>query len=114
MKENSTSALPAASFLVDIGKAGFSTGECEFFKISQIFLKTQKGLFLNSEKEHQVLLPLSALAGLTRLVIPLRVQRDNGTHPGLSSGQRLRLAQGRRRHPGTGGRSWLWPRTGRS
>lgn len=70
-------------FLVDTGKAGFSTGECDFFKISQIFLKTQKGLFLNSEKEHQVLLPLSALAGFTQfiIVIPLRVQRDRGTHP---------------------------------
>ena len=30
-KENSTSAPPAASFLVDIGKAEFSTGECNFF-----------------------------------------------------------------------------------
>lgn len=60
MEENSTSTSPAASFFVDIGKAEFSTGEHDFsfFFKDQIFLKTQKGLFLNSEKEHRVLFPL--------------------------------------------------------
>lgn len=59
MEENSTSTLPPASFFVDIGKAEFSTGEHDFFFFEdQIFLKTQKGLFLNSEKEHRVLFPL--------------------------------------------------------
>ena len=60
MEESSTSTLPAASFFVDIGKAEFSTGELDFFFFlkDQIFLKTQKGLFLNSEKEHRVLFPL--------------------------------------------------------
>lgn len=50
---------------------------------------------MNSEKEHQVLFPLSALAGFTQFIIPLRMQRDSGTHPSFSSCQLLGLARGR-------------------
>lgn len=74
MEEDSTPTAPAASFFVDIGKAEFSTEEHDFLKKnSRSSSKLKKELFLNSAKEHRVLLPVSGLAGLTQFFIPLRM-----------------------------------------